>query len=128
MKHAYRIFDPATGLPTETPSYSGVPSAEAISEIAGPFGGVAAVATGSLPAKIALVTKASAVDLGHSALAGDRWPRPVDPIDECTRLGAQLSSMTNAMQSVYEISARALGREIPRQPEENKVDMPICEP
>jgi hypothetical protein len=36
--------------------------------------------------------------------------------------------MTNAMQSVYEISARALGREIPRQPEENKVDMPICEP
>lgn len=50
MKHAYRILDPATGLPTETPSYSGVPSAEAISEIAGPVGVVAAVATGSLPA------------------------------------------------------------------------------
>ena len=32
MKHPYRIIDPATGLPTEIPAYSGVPSVEAAPE------------------------------------------------------------------------------------------------
>src|SRR5574343_467821 len=38
MKHAYRIIDPATGLPTETPSYSDMPSAGAPLKSAGPIG------------------------------------------------------------------------------------------
>lgn len=47
MKPAYRIINPATGLPTETQSYSGVPSGEASAEPAGPVGSLA-LATCSL--------------------------------------------------------------------------------
>lgn len=53
MKHAYRILDPATGIPTETPSYSGVTSERATPETAGPAQVVAAVATCSLPVSAA---------------------------------------------------------------------------
>lgn len=71
MKHAYRILDPATGLPTETPSYGGVPSAEAISEIAGPVGVVAAVATGWVPVSSAeaLAAEMRAKGVKHHKLA-----------------------------------------------------------
>lgn len=118
MKHPYRIINPATGLPTEIPSYSGVPSAEAAPEIAGPVGVVAAVATGSLPVSAAEALLAQWDHLANfhaaSRRAKDHYGR----------------GYSAGLADAYTIAATQLRQQMAasneRQPEENKADQHNC--
>jgi len=105
MKHAYRILDPATGLPTENPSYSGVPSARAVSEIAGPVGVVAAVATGSSSVSSAAVFE----ELNQMAT-------------DYEDIGQERTADT--IRAVAEMYRRHAACTIPRQPSPNVADQP----